>query len=185
LTSRRRSRRGTGLRLCTRAQALEQPLEKSALSSLIGADKLGDGEDVVFECALELPAARARGHRRLARERAEAKEVSVQPIATRRTRSPVGDLPEVIATLTRCALTLSQAAVIGADPPSKPVRKRAYRCVRVMTISASETASAGTARHSNGGERPSPAHEYRRGIGCPAANALLLSSTSVLSTTPA
>jgi hypothetical protein len=48
---------------------MQGPLWKSALSALIGADQLGDGEDVVLECALELAAACAREHRGLARER--------------------------------------------------------------------------------------------------------------------
>jgi hypothetical protein len=45
-------------------------------------------------------------------------------------------------------------------------------------ISASDTASAGTPVHSNGGETSPPSHEYLRGTDCPAAKAVLISSTA-------
>jgi hypothetical protein len=101
---------------------------------------------------------------------AHAADALALGLATRPTRSPV-DLPEVITTSRR-------ARSPSARPPSSGLISQASQCVNVptgasgsSTISASEMASVSTARHSNAGERSSPAHEYRRGIGCPAADA--------------
>jgi hypothetical protein len=78
----------------------------------------------------------------------------MRPAAARKTRSPIADLPKVVAALARCALTLRQPAILRPDPPSKRTRKRANRRVTMIP----------NQRKGNRIPRHRPPHQQRREI---------------------